>query len=135
MEIKIKKIGYKVGTVGWFAAGINAGTIRVEEGISKSKKHALYLKTEEDGYKNHYCIAIFNPYDLSLAEWEQAEEYKPLKKDTITEDPMQLVCDLPLTDACLDVIYDIASAWCDNRNAERDADKKQKVTVKFEEAA
>jgi len=131
MEIKIKKIGYKIGTVGWLAAGIADGSIKIGEAVSKSKKHALYL--EADGKSS--CIAIYNPYDLANSELADSEEYKPLDMDWNESDPGSCRCVLPLTEACKDTIREIAEAWCEVKNAERAQDKKVKITIKFEEAA
>jgi hypothetical protein len=131
MEIKIKKIGYKVGTVGWFAAGIADGSIKIREAVSKSKKHALYLEAEEKSW----CIAIYNPYGCFNSELADSEEYKALDMDWNGADPGTCDCSLPLTEACKETIHEIAEAWCEVKNAERAQDKKVKITIKFEEAA
>jgi hypothetical protein len=131
MEIRIKKIGYKVGTVGWLAAGIADGSIKIREAVSKSAKHALYLEAGDQSS----CIAIYNPYDLANSELADSEEYKALDMDWSAADPGSCRCTLPLTEACKATIHEIAEAWCDVKNAERAQDKKVKITIKFEEAA
>lgn len=131
MEIRVKKIGYKVGTVGWLAAGIADGSIKIKEAISKSKKHALYLESGDQSS----CIAIYNPYDLANAELADSEEYKAMDMDWNGCDPGTCRCTFPLTEACKETIHEIAEAWCAVKNSEREQDKKVKITIKFEEAS
>ncbi|MFH2076111.1 MAG: hypothetical protein ABIJ57_12325 [Pseudomonadota bacterium] len=142
MEIKIKKCGYKFGTVGWLAAGIADGSIKISEGTSKaSGKHGLWLKWEKVGNaagtdeKNHQqsvVLAIFNPYDLSLSDYADAHRYEVAPREG---DVWCLGDEIGCTDACWETITEIAQAWVEHVTTEREKDKKVKITIKFEEAA
>lgn len=137
MEIKIKKIGYKVGTVGWFAKGIADGSIKIHESTSKtSGKHGLWMKYggQEgiDGKIHHQSmiLAIFNPYDLSLVDFANAHRYEVAPRNG---DIWCLGDEIGCTDACWETITEIAQAWVDHVTAEREKDKKVNIIIKFEE--
>jgi hypothetical protein len=140
MEIKIKKIGYKVGTVGWLATGIADGSIKIHEGISKEKgKHGLWLKwkkignavgTDEKNHEQSMVLSIFNPYDLSLVDFADAHRYELAPRNG---DIWCLGDEIGCTDACWETITEITQAWVDHITAERENDKKIKITIKFEE--
>jgi len=139
MEIKIKKIGYKVGTVGWLAAGIADGSIKIHESTSKNNgKHGLWMQyNPQEGIdgKIHYksmILAIFNPYDLSLVEFTDAHRYEVAPRDG---DQWCLGDQIGTTNACWETITEIAQAWVDHVTTEREKDKKVKITIKFEEVA
>jgi hypothetical protein len=142
VEIKIKKCGYKVGTVGWLAAGIADGSIKIREGTTKtSGKHGLWMKretvgnavgTDEKIHQQNMVLAIFNPYDLSLNNYADAHKY------VVTPREGDIWCvgdEIGCTNACWETITEIAQAWVDHVTAEREKDKKVKITIKFEEAA
>ena len=139
MEIKIKKIGYKVGTVGWLASGIADESIKINEGISeKNSKHGLWMKCGPqegiDGktYYKSMVLAIFNPYDLSLSEHEDAHRYEIAPRNG------DLWCAgdaIGCTDACWETITEIAGVWIEHVTTERAKDKKTKIAIKFEEVA
>jgi len=130
MEIKIKKCGYKVGTVGWLATGIADGSIRINEGTTKTGgKHGLWLKYGTD---KSMVLAIFNPYDLSLTDYADAHRYEVAPREG---DIWCLGDEIGCTDACWETITEIAQAWVEHVTAEREKDKKVKITIKFEEVA
>lgn len=129
MEIKIKKIGYKLGTVGWLAAGIADGSIKIHEGKSKNGgKHGLWIKYGED---KSIILAIFNPYNLSSREYGDAYQYEVAPRNG---DIWCIGDEIGCTDACWATIAEIAQAWIDHITAEREKDKKVNITIKFEEA-
>ena len=136
MEIKIKKIGYKVGTVGWLAKGIEDGSIKIVEGITKlDNKHGLWMKhspKETNGKKVYesMILAVFNPYDLSPRDFDGAHSF------VIAPQEGDMWCpgdDIGCTNACWDTITEITQAWIDHVTEERANDKKTKITIKFEE--
>lgn len=139
MEIKIKKIGHKVGTVGWLAAGILDGSIKISEGHTKSNiqngrefgmKHGLWMHW---GEKDQMCLALQNAYGLTPDECDDCYKYSVIERngDPIWSHGDMIGC----TDACWDVIIEIAEAWVAHTWEEREKDKKVKITIKFEEAA
>lgn len=139
MDIKIKKIGHNIGTVGWLANGITNGTIRIEEGHTKSniqdgkeygRKHGLWIKW---GEKDQMCLVRQNPYGLTPDEYKDCYKYEivPRNGDPIWSKGDVIGC----TDACWSVLDEIAEAWIDHITAEREKDKKVKINIKFEEAA
>jgi len=135
MEITIKRCGYKVGSVGWLAAGIAGGSIKIHDGITKSQiingrefgeKHGLWIKW---GEKKSMCLALFNPYSLSLSEFEGAHKYQIVARDG---DPAWSCGDeIGCTEACWESLLEIAQAWIDHITEERGKDKKVKITIKF----
>lgn len=139
MEIKIKRIGHKVGTVGWLAAGISDGTIRISEGYTKSNmqdgkeyghKHGLWIHW---GDKDQMCLALQNAYGLTPDEYADCYNYEIIERggDPVWSHGDMIGC----TDACWDTIMEITRAWVDHIEEERDGDKKAKITITFEEAA
>ena len=112
MNIKIKRIGYHKGTVGWLAAGLQDGSLQIIEGrMKKSGNHGLWLKGPE---QLRQFMAAHNRYNLSILEYDKADRYEPCGDED--RGPF-------LTDACWQSLRQIAREWCDLCNAERDQDK------------
>jgi hypothetical protein len=140
MEIKIKKVGNEIGTVGWLAAGIADGSIKITEGRTKSQivnniecgaKHGLWLYWG-DG-KQMLCLALQNAYGLTPDDFADCYKYEIIEKNG---DPVWSHGDMiGCTEACWDTIIEIAQGWIDHTTEQREKDKKVKITIKFEEAA
>lgn len=128
MEITIKKIGKANGTIGWLAVGLASGNIRLEEGHAKNGgNHGLWLKGQKsNGEKISQCIAIFNQYDLTEAEYAQAMIYA-----TIAPEQRHLIC----TAACWSALLAIAEQWCDACNAEAVAELAPAIKIVRAEVA
>lgn len=123
MEITIKKIGKANGTVGWLAAGLAAGSLRLEEGHAKNGgNHGLWLKGESISQ----CLAIFNQYDLTEAEYAEAMCYAPIEAEQ-----RHLVC----TPACWFALHAIAEQWCDTCNADAAAEPVPDIKIVRAEVA
>jgi len=116
MELKIKSIGYKNGTSGWLKNLLLSGDAKIEEGISKSEKHALYLDLPN---LKSICIAIFNPFDLSNQELQNSETYQVC----INSDSKGF------SDAVVSAINAIAQQWCDARNEDRENDDELQLKI------
>ena len=131
MQIIIKKIGYKNGTSGWLAAGLADGTLELSEGRLKSNgNHGLWIKSA-DG-KISACIAAINEYGMDLQDCIHAG------CQLAEMDRYKVVCDTRppvFTDAAWSAIEAIAQTWCDECNAERDADGCVRLEIKRVEAA
>ena len=105
MQISIKKIGEANGTIGWLAAGLESGELELIEAHAKDGgNHGLWLK----GQNFNECLAIFNEYNLSEAEYADALKYSSLSKERRH---------LSATPACWRVLLDIAEQWCEAVNA------------------
>lgn len=101
MEIKVKKIGEKQGTVGWLAKGLGNGTLTLDEGYLKAgNHHGLWLK---NGGNLSQFLAAFNQYDEEGgACYDVADNYEVR---------------LPIwTDAAWESLLMIAQKWCDQCN-------------------
>jgi hypothetical protein len=112
MEVTIKKIGYKTGTVGWLAAGLADHSVRIAEGRTKrGAHHGLWLHW---GEQQQEMLACHNQYGLTLAEYAEADAYKRVDEQGGRE--------AIFTDACWATLMQIADEWCAACNAERQAD-------------
>lgn len=119
MDIKIAKIGYKVGTVGWLAAGLEDGSLILKEGkMRDGGHHALWLKGPDELSQ---FLAAHNQWGATgtdnVPDWNRyAPEYESQFEGIFT-------------DASKRALLNIAQHWCDQCNAERDADEDQSFTV------
>ena len=110
MDITIKRNGYKKGSVGWLAAGLDSGELQLSEAFTTTGHHALWLKGDESFSQ---FLGAHNRYGLTLSEYSKADQYEPASEDD--RDPV-------LTEACWASIMDIAQQWCDQCNESRDND-------------
>ena len=120
MEIKIKKIGNGRGTIGWLAAGLENGTIKITEGKRKNGKHGLWLDEFADGKKtDSWFLAGLDPYDNDgyMGHPIQYESYY---------NPDGQHC---WTAACGRVIEDIAQQWIDEMNEAIEAEEEISVKI------
>lgn len=126
MEITIKKIGTANGTIGWLAAGLQSGDLYLAEGHAKNGgNHGLWLHSKDK--KISQCLAIFNQYDLSAAEYHKALEY-----DLIGDEQRHLNA----TPACWRALLEIAQQWCDECNRSAEAEQLPNLRiVRIEENA
>lgn len=115
MEIKIKKLGVTQGTVGWLAAGLENGSIRIIESTIKGNgNHGLWLKVYSDGIDNashesmSQFLAAFNQFGLKPGEYRNACMYE-LCDDFVDRDYLW-------TDAAWQTLMSLATNWCDLRN-------------------
>lgn len=127
MEIAIKKIGKANGTIGWLAAGLQSGDLYFAEGHAKNGgNHGLWLYSK-DG-KISQCVALFNQYDLTAAEYAHALRY-----DVIEPERRHLHT---ATEACWRALLDIAQQWCDTCNQSTEAEQLPTLrVVRTEEVA
>lgn len=113
MQISIKRIGYKVGTVGWLAAGLQSGAITITEGTMQGNgNHGLWLKCAS--LKLSQFLAAFDEYGVG-DELPSAATYAPADDLPGNRKPI-------FTDAAWDVLQQIAADWCEMCNAERETD-------------
>ena len=109
-NFSIPNTGYKVGTCGWLAAGLAAGTITIYPATSKSGKGGLWLKTPVGSE----CLAIFNEYDLTEEQMCNARRFGVVSMG---------FCDsLPLTAAASRYLHEVAKQWSDAANEFREND-------------
>jgi hypothetical protein len=117
MEIKIKRIGYKVGTVGWLAAGLQDGSILITEGTLKSNgNHGLWLKVSGNNSVSQF-LASFDRFGVG-DELHDAAQYQTADECNDHADREAI-----WTDAAWDTLMAIAADWCEMCNSEREADK------------
>jgi hypothetical protein len=109
MNIKIKSIGYNIGTIGYLATGLKSGALKLNEGKMKSTgNHGLWLAGERSEF-----LGAFNRYALTLRDFVGADEYRPA--DAAELDPIW-------TDAARAKLVEIASNWCAEQNQKRKDD-------------
>lgn len=114
--IKIKAIGYKAGTVGWLAAGLQNGTIELSEGTLKSNgNHGLWIKSGQVSQ----LLAARDRYDVGdqLASARRYEHVDREDRNSIW------------TDAAWGTLMQIAADWCEQCNAIRDAGEPETIAV------
>ena len=117
MEINIKRIGYKIGTVGWLAAGLQSGAITITESTLKSNgNHGLWLKATIDGKPLSQYLAAYDRYGVG-DELPGARTYETAAQCSGPDDREAI-----WTDAAWHTLMAIAGDWCEMCNAERDAD-------------
>jgi len=120
MEISIKRIGYKIGTIGWLRNGLEDGSIRIDEGTLKSNgHHGLFLTS--DPIKQF--LAAYDQYNCGDRVLT-AKRYEPAQPEERHRDTL-------LTDAAWEALMDIADQWCDQCNAERDNDCDAGMEIKI----
>ena len=120
MEIKIKHIGKAKGTVGWLAEGLVSGELYLVEGnMQRNGNHGLWLKSKKDDNVST-ILAAFNEYGLTEAECEGSNRYRRI--DDFTQGQWG-------SDAFWATLQDIAQQWCDDCNADMDAE--QPVDIKI----
>lgn len=123
--IKIKDIGFNRGTTGWLSDGIFNKQITIVESVTKSDKPGLFMRViNENKSITSICIALYNPYDVG-------EDFVPMN-GSHHDDPGALYDTIGMTKACRQALRDIATTWCQYKNAKRDNDKVVKVKVSFE---
>jgi len=110
MEIRIKKTGVAQGTVGWLAAGLENGTIKIIESTLKDNgNHGLWLKVYTDGEESHESmsqfLAAYNQYGLKPGEYNNACTYEPCNASVDR--------DYLWTDAAWQTLMSIAADWCE----------------------
>jgi len=118
MEIKIKKIGTRKGTIGWFSQGLENGYIYFQEGHTKDGKHGLWLCfcDAENEKKLPIYIAGYNE--------EYTRKYA-INLEFQNRTDMEFV-----TPTTIKTIQNIAKAWCDEMNLELEKEEERKVTIK-----
>jgi hypothetical protein len=124
VQVQIKGIGYKRGTSGWLADGLRSGKITIYESISKSGKHALYIK---DGDQAAVCLAIWDIMDFARyadAEVAQYIDYAP------NDNWAEVDALLALTEAASDALQALAQGWCNQVKSERAADPDISLSIK-----
>jgi hypothetical protein len=129
MEIAIKRIGYKTGTVGWLAAGLQAGTITLKEGEMKSNgHHGLWLKGQQgkpgEPFYSQF-LAAYDEYNVG-DQLTSARKYAPASDEPGLRESIW-------TDAAWETLMEIAADWCEMCNAEREED--QPVNIKIARVA
>lgn len=118
MNIKIIKNGYKVGTVGWLAKGLEDGTLTLKEGTMRNgNHHALWLKGPDDLSQ---FLAAHNQYGAQATDnvpgWDKyMPEIEPL--------------DGIFTPACRAALISISEQWCADCNDDRDNDQEHQFTI------
>jgi hypothetical protein len=123
MEIKIKRIGYKVGTVGWLAAGLQDSSITIIEGTLKSNgNHGLWLKVSGNNPVSQ-LIAAFDRFGIG-DELRDAAQYQ-----TVDECRDHADREAIWTDAAWGTLMAIAGDWCEMCDADRDADKPATIKI------
>lgn len=119
MNVVIKRIGYKVGTCGWLAEGLESGEIRLEEGLCQAGDHGLWLKF---GKCQQQFLAGFNQHGLQDRSLPGATRYDVIE-DERDASPL-------FTPACLRILMNIAKQWCDQCNEEREEDPPVQISIK-----
>jgi photosystem II stability/assembly factor-like uncharacterized protein len=112
MEVRIAKRGWKQGTSGWLAEGLQEGSITIGEGTTTAGKHGLFLRATE----GTQTLAVFDPEDYD-------GRYAPL---TVAEEGLSegmTSNKLHLTPAVVVALHALAQDWCDQQNAARDNDE------------
>ena len=123
LEIRIPDIGEQIGTCGWLAKGLSAGTIKFVVGTTTfhgQTSPCLDLKT----LSGNQPLAEFNPYRIKASE--RLDEQRFFTADKIDG------CfgggrHLPWTDAAWDYLMEIAGDWCTRCNALLENDKDTKL--------
>ena len=114
MNITIKKIGYKVGTVGWLAAGLQSGAVAISEGTLRDNgHHGLWLETTINDKPFSQFLAAYDQYSVGDRE-PSLRDYRPVGDEyrgTIW------------TNAAWTTLEAIAQDWCIACNEERAADE------------
>ena len=123
MEIKIKSVGFHLGTVGWLKKGLEDGSITVVESLSRHNKPGLWLKTPDI----NQMLAILDPYDE--CEFGNVPAFQTISR---SGDPCISGDKIGCTDACFAVLQEIARQWVEIRQAERDNDFCKAVYVTIE---
>lgn len=110
MDIKIKKVGNAVGTVGWLAKGFADGSITLQEGKMKdSGYHGLWLKCNDAPSHASTFLAGFNQFGLSETELAGSNKYS-ISDGYVNGGQWG-------TDAFWETLENIAQQWCDDCNA------------------
>jgi len=131
MEIKIKSIGTKKGTVGWLKAGILSGAIYFREAATK-KGNRPGLKIYTPEITDGMWVALKNPHNLSDSDLVSGYDNIAL----VTSDGGGWCGgdEIGCTDACWSAIKRVALAWKERIEAQESAEKEPRITVIFEEA-
>lgn len=124
MEITIKNIGWKQGTIGWLKKNLESKSLVIKE--YTTKKGDLGLKME-NGTKR-MALAVYNPYDF---DDHHNEGFEPFKYNGDDWDPGSVNNVFLLTEAAKNTMKNIAQAWCDKRNEDRSNENELNVQVIF----
>ena len=131
MEIKIKAIGHRIGTIGWLKHGIESGEISFREAkTKKGSRPGLKMYTPE--LPEGMWIALKNPFNFSgadlVAGWDEIE--------IVTSDGggWGRGDEIGCTAACWHAIKDIAKAYKAEMEAREEAEKDITIKVIIEEA-
>lgn len=127
MEIKVKRIGFSFGTVGWLSKGITDGSIQFTESFAKDgNNHGLWLKYSEAGLKKSMVLAMRNPFDNTSADGSGVCSYVVFDRADGWSAGDKIGC----TPACFDTLQKIGSLWVEQQEVERVADQSPaEVTV------
>ena len=109
--LSIPNTGYKVGTCGWLAKGLQDGSIKIQPGTSKSGKGGLWLYA--DGKQD--CLAIFNEFDMSDFGLSGQQKFMVVCQEFCSR--------FPLTRAAEEYLISAAQEWCDQANELRENDR------------
>ena len=127
MNITIKNMGHNHGTSGWLKEEIEAGRMNIVEGITKEGNIGLWAKHITPERKKSMCLALYNPYGMDGKDYEMCS---PMH-NSCPGDPGAVENVFGLTPAALRSVLNIARAWCNKKNEERENDLELKFEIKF----
>lgn len=121
MNITIKRIGTAHGTIGWLHAGLQDGSLRLEEGLrSPDRHHGLWLKNHTGTMS--ITLGIYDLYGVG-DQCEGENCYKSVRNQDTRP--------AGLTDACWFALLDIGDAWAEQANEDEEQAGKNAPEIKI----